>query len=75
MVIALVHDTTIFERKRIPFPISNIGESLKQDFNHVGAFYSSQCWAKYFGKPGGFINLNNYLLRSNLDTPTHFVGV
>lgn len=53
-----------------PYQIS--GESLKQDFNHVGAFYSSML-SQIFGNQVDH-NLANVTFSQHLATPTPFTG-
>ena len=71
MVIAFSGCTNDFEETNTnPYQIS--GESLKQDFNHVGAFYSSML-SQIFGNQVDH-NLTNVTFAQHLATPTPFVG-
>ena len=71
MVIAFSACTNDFEETNTnPYQIS--GESLKQDFNHVGAFYSSML-SQIFGNQVDH-NLTNVTFAQHLATPTPFVG-
>lgn len=63
--------TNDFEETNInPYQIS--GESLKQDFNHVGAFYPSML-NQIFGNQIDH-NLTNVTFSQHLATPTPFTG-
>ena len=70
-VVALSACTNDFEETNTnPYQIT--GESLKQDFNHVGAFYPSML-GQIFGNQVDH-NLTNVTFSQHLATPTPFTG-